>query len=143
MIKDEEVPFRFFQNKKEVIVNRQFKLIDIMYCSLCEDGKEFKISLDYSTTHTVAILKSHLKKEHNITFDKGSNKEDKIASNIKLLLYYNTKKSMELIWTCPICKREYFWFKSSLNPREGYRHIKKHIHYCEIKNKNRNNSEKK
>ena len=97
MIKDEEGPFKFIQNKKEVIVDRKLKLINIMYCNLCEEGKEFKISLDYGTSFSVTILKRHLKKEHNITFDKSIKKEDKIASSIKLLFYFNTKKSMELI----------------------------------------------
>jgi len=144
MIKDIPEPHRFIINKKEYIINRQYKNIKILYCTLCEDAPPYSRAIDYNNMHSMSQLKKHLTASHDIVFENVNksyaNKFTLIQNTIKCLSYFKEKESTEIMWTCPICNKEFLWIKSTLNYREPYRHIKKHIAYCEKIN-NRENSE--
>ncbi len=136
MIKDIPEPHKFIINKKEVIIERKYKDIKILYCALCEDNP-YKHPLDYNDgKFSTWKMREHLIIFHDITFDnpnkikKLENKQTKVQNTLKCLSYFKEKISKEIVWICPVCKKELFWHKSLLNAREPYRHIKKHVQQC-------------
>jgi len=137
MIKDTPEPHKFIINKKEVIIERKYKKIKILYCTLCEDNP-YKHALDYNNRHSIWQMREHLITFHDIIFEESENtyisKELRVRNTIKCLSYFKEMESDEIVWTCPVCKNELYWYKSLLNVHEPYRHIKKHIYQCKGQN---------